>query len=114
VFFLLREGTKTTPAHRFNDFIIRAYAPVAFRHFRELFNIKPDEFLYSICKPLRELKNPGASGSLFYLTSDDEFILKTVQKKEAEFLKCLLPGYYMVRSISSPFNHSIEFLLFRM
>ncbi|CAF4247978.1 unnamed protein product, partial [Rotaria magnacalcarata] len=50
---------------------------------------------YSICKPLRELKNPGASGSLFYLTSDDEFILKTVQKKEAEFLKCLLPGYYM-------------------
>jgi Phosphatidylinositol-4-phosphate 5-Kinase len=51
---------------------------------------------YSICSPLRELKNPGASGSLFYLTSDDEFILKTVQKKEAEFLKCLLPGYYMV------------------
>ncbi|CAF1123799.1 unnamed protein product [Rotaria sordida] len=90
-----REGTKTTPAHRFNDFTIRSYAPVAFRHFRELFNIRPDEFLYSICKPLRELKNPGASGSLFYLTSDDEFILKTVQKKEAEFLKCLLPGYYM-------------------
>ncbi|CAF1161683.1 unnamed protein product [Adineta ricciae] len=90
-----KEGTKTTPAHRFYDFTIRSYAPVAFRHFRELFNIKPDEFLYSICKPLRELKNPGASGSLFYLTSDDEFILKTVQKKEAEFLKCLLPGYYM-------------------
>ncbi|CAF1125784.1 unnamed protein product [Rotaria sp. Silwood1] len=90
-----KEGTKTTPAHRFNDFTIRSYAPVAFRHFRELFNIRPDEFLYSICKPLRELKNPGASGSLFYLTSDDEFILKTVQKKEADFLKCLLPGYYM-------------------
>ncbi|CAF4803220.1 unnamed protein product [Rotaria sp. Silwood2] len=90
-----KEGTKTTPAHRFNDFTIRSYAPVAFRHFRELFNIRPEEFLYSICKPLRELKNPGASGSLFYLTSDDEFILKTVQKKEAEFLKCLLPGYYM-------------------
>jgi len=90
-----KEGTKTTPAHRFNDFTIRSYAPVAFRHFRELFNIKPDEFLYSICKPLRELKNPGASGSLFYLTSDDEFILKTVQKKEAEFLKRLLPAYYM-------------------
>ncbi|CAF0985100.1 unnamed protein product [Didymodactylos carnosus] len=78
-----------------NDFTIRSYAPVAFRHFRELFNIKPEEFLNSICKPLRELRNPGASGSLFYLTSDDEFILKTVQKKEAEFLKSLLPGYYM-------------------
>ena len=52
---------------------------------------------YSICnEPLIELSNPGASGSLFYLTSDDEFIVKTVQHKEAEFLQKLLPGYYMV------------------
>jgi hypothetical protein len=43
-----REGTKTTPGHKFNDFTIRSYAPVAFRHFRELFNIKPDEFLVNI------------------------------------------------------------------
>ena len=53
----------------------------------------------SICKPFRELKNPGASGSLFYVTADDEFIIKTVQKKEARFLRSLLPGYYMVTSI---------------
>jgi 1-phosphatidylinositol-4-phosphate 5-kinase len=45
---------------------------------------------------LRELSNPGASGSIFYLTSDDEFIIKTVQHKEGEFLQTLLPGYYMV------------------
>jgi len=44
---------------------------------------------------MRELSNPGASGSIFYLSSDDEFILKTVQHKEAEFLQKLLPGYYM-------------------
>ncbi len=44
---------------------------------------------------MRELSNPGASGSIFYLTSDDEFILKTVMHKEAEFLQKLLPGYYM-------------------
>ena len=50
----------------------------------------------SICnEPLRELGNPGASGSIFYLTNDDEFILKTVSLKEAEFLQKLLPGYYM-------------------
>ena len=109
-----RDGTKTTPAHRFNDFTFRSYAPVAFRHFRELFNIKPDEFLHSICNPLRELKNPGASGSLFYLTSDDEFILKTVQKKEAEFLKCLLPGYYMVRSMIGKIQLFSSLSLFRM
>ena len=44
---------------------------------------------------MRELSNPGASGSLFFLTNDDEFILKTVMHKEAEFLQKLLPGYYM-------------------
>jgi hypothetical protein len=50
----------------------------------------------SICnEPMRELCNPGASGSIFYLTNDDEFILKTVQHKEAEFLQKLLPGYFM-------------------
>lgn len=43
--------------------------------------------------PLRELSNPGASGSIFYLTDDDEFIIKTVQHKEGEFLQKLLPGY---------------------
>ena len=48
---------------------------------------------------LRELSNPGASGSLFYLSADDEFIMKTVQKKEAKFLQKLLPGYYLVSII---------------
>lgn len=53
---------------------------------------------YSLCNdPLIELSNPGASGSLFYVSSDDEFIIKTVQHKEAEFLQKLLPGYFMVR-----------------
>ncbi|KRY88445.1 Phosphatidylinositol 4-phosphate 5-kinase type-1 alpha [Trichinella pseudospiralis] len=62
----------------------------------ELFNIKPEDFLASLCGvPLRELSNPGASGSIFYISSDDKFIVKTVQHKEAEFLQKLLPGYYM-------------------
>lgn len=53
---------------------------------------------YSLCnEPLIELFSSGASGSLFYVSSDDEFIIKTVQHKEAEFLQKLLPGYYMVR-----------------
>ncbi|KAJ8380764.1 hypothetical protein SKAU_G00015420 [Synaphobranchus kaupii] len=94
--FLPSEGSNLTPAHHFPDFRFKTYAPLAFRYFRELFGIKPDDYLYSICnEPLIELSNPGASGSLFYLTSDDEFIVKTVQHKEAEFLQKLLPGYYM-------------------
>lgn len=52
----------------------------------------------SLCdQSLKELSNPGASGSIFYLSQDDEFIIKTVQHKEADFLQKLLPGYYMVR-----------------
>lgn len=94
--FLPSEGSNLTPAHHYPDFRFKTYAPMAFRYFRELFGIKPDDYLYSICnEPLIELSNPGASGSLFYLTSDDEFIIKTVQHKEAEFLQKLLPGYYM-------------------
>lgn len=94
--FLPSEGSNLTPAHHYPDFRLKTYAPLAFRYFRELFGIKPDDYLYSICnEPLIELTNPGASSSWFYVTSDDEFIIKTVQHKEAEFLQKLLPGYYM-------------------
>lgn len=96
--FFPSEGSNLTPAHHYSDFRFKTYAPVAFRYFRELFGIRPDDYLYSLCsEPLIELCNSGASGSLFYVSSDDEFIIKTVQHKEAEFLQKLLPGYYMVR-----------------
>ncbi|XP_070941736.1 phosphatidylinositol 4-phosphate 5-kinase type-1 alpha isoform X9 [Macaca nemestrina] len=94
--FFPSEGSNLTPAHHYNDFRFKTYAPVAFRYFRELFGIRPDDYLYSLCsEPLIELCSSGASGSLFYVSSDDEFIIKTVQHKEAEFLQKLLPGYYM-------------------
>uniref|UniRef100_A0A0K8TLL4 Putative phosphatidylinositol-4-phosphate 5-kinase n=1 Tax=Tabanus bromius TaxID=304241 RepID=A0A0K8TLL4_TABBR len=90
------EGSSLTPAHHYSDFRFKIYAPIAFRYFRDLFGIQPDDFMMSMCSaPLRELSNPGASGSIFYLTDDDEFIIKTVQHKEGEFLQKLLPGYYM-------------------
>eukprot|EP00092_Neocalanus_flemingeri_P012407 GFUD01013375.1.p1 GENE.GFUD01013375.1~~GFUD01013375.1.p1 ORF type:complete len:630 (+),score=133.44 GFUD01013375.1:97-1986(+) len=91
-----KHGGHQSPAHTYSDFTFRTYAPVAFRYFRDLFGIPPDDFMISICnETLRELSNPGASGSVFYLTKDDEFILKTVSLKEADFLQKLLPGYYM-------------------
>ncbi|XP_037043544.1 phosphatidylinositol 4-phosphate 5-kinase type-1 alpha isoform X12 [Bradysia coprophila] len=90
------EGSSLTPAHHYSEFRFKIYAPIAFRYFRDLFGIQPDDFMMSMCSsPLRELSNPGASGSIFYLTDDDEFIIKTVQHKEGEFLQKLLPGYYM-------------------
>ncbi|CAG9854130.1 unnamed protein product [Phyllotreta striolata] len=91
-----REGSNHTPAHHYSEFKFKNYAPIAFRYFRDLFGIQPDDFLMSMCNSrLRELSNPGASGSIFYVTQDDEFIIKTVQHKEGEFLQKLLAGYYM-------------------
>lgn len=94
--FFPSEGSNLTPAHHYGDFRFKTYAPIAFRYFREMFGIRPDDYMYSLCnEPLIELSNSGASGSLFYLSSDDEYIIKTVQHKEAEFLQKLLPGYFM-------------------
>ncbi|KAK6327242.1 hypothetical protein J4Q44_G00028870 [Coregonus suidteri] len=94
--FFPSEGSNLTPAHHYSDFRFKTYAPIAFRYFREMFGIRPDDYLYSLCnEELIELSNSGASGSLFYVSSDDEFIIKTVQHKEAEFLQKLLPGYFM-------------------
>uniref|UniRef100_A0A672FCS9 Phosphatidylinositol 4-phosphate 5-kinase type-1 alpha-like n=1 Tax=Salarias fasciatus TaxID=181472 RepID=A0A672FCS9_SALFA len=90
------EGSNLTPAHHYGDFRFKTYAPIAFRYFREMFGIRPDDYMFSLCnEPLIELSNSGASGSLFYVSSDDEYIIKTVQRKEAEFLQKLLPGYFM-------------------
>ena len=62
-------------------------------------------------QPVRELSNPGASGSLFYVSADDVFIMKTIQKKEASFLQKLLPGYYLVSCScyhGLPFNSCVD------
>jgi len=48
-FLICREGSTQTPAHRWSDFKFKTYAPVAFRYFRELFKIRPDDFLVSVC-----------------------------------------------------------------
>ncbi|XP_067468826.1 phosphatidylinositol 4-phosphate 5-kinase type-1 alpha-like isoform X2 [Thunnus thynnus] len=94
--FFPSEGSNLTPAHHYGDFRFKTYAPIAFRYFREMFAIRPDDYMYSLCnESLIELSNSGASGSLFYVSSDDEYIIKTVQHKEAEFLQKLLPGYFM-------------------
>uniref|UniRef100_A0A8C6W1V8 Phosphatidylinositol-4-phosphate 5-kinase, type 1 alpha n=1 Tax=Nannospalax galili TaxID=1026970 RepID=A0A8C6W1V8_NANGA len=46
--FFPSEGSNLTPAHHYNDFRFKTYAPVAFRYFRELFGIRPDDYLVRI------------------------------------------------------------------
>ncbi|KAH6931134.1 hypothetical protein HPB50_022330 [Hyalomma asiaticum] len=47
--FFPGEGSNLTPAHHYSDFKFKAYAPVAFRYFRDLFSIKTEDFLVSLC-----------------------------------------------------------------
>lgn len=98
--YLPAAGSPTTPAHKYGDFYFTTHMPIAFRYFRALFDIHPRNFVESMTsRPLEELSNPGASGSVFYRTFDDRFIIKTVTKYEANFLHTLLPGYFMVSDV---------------
>lgn len=40
-----QDGSNHTPAHHYSEFKFKNYAPIAFRYFRDLFGIQPDDFL---------------------------------------------------------------------
>lgn len=39
------EGSTLTPAHHYSEFKFKIYASIAFRYFRDLFGIQPDDFM---------------------------------------------------------------------
>ncbi|CAN1269032.1 Phosphatidylinositol 4-phosphate 5-kinase 1 [Linum perenne] len=90
------EGSKVTPPHQSVDFRWKDYCPIVFSHLRELFEVDTAEYMLAICgnDALRELSSPGKSGSFFYLTQDDRFMIKTVKKSEVKALIRMLPSYY--------------------
>lgn len=57
------EGSNLTPAHHFQDFRFKTYAPVAFRYFRELFGIRPDDYLVSTLGHDRRVAGSTAGAS---------------------------------------------------
>ncbi len=60
------------------------------RHLRKLFGVDPAEYMLAICgnDTLRELASPGKSGSCFFITQDDRFMIKTVKKSEVKVSSC--------------------------
>ncbi|XP_022962490.1 phosphatidylinositol 4-phosphate 5-kinase 1-like [Cucurbita moschata] len=90
------EGSKVTPPHQSVEFRWKDYCPLVFRHLRDLFRVDPADYMLAICGngTLRELSSPGKSGSFFYLTQDDRFMIKTVKKSEVKVLIRMLPSYY--------------------
>ncbi|EEF35469.1 phosphatidylinositol 4-phosphate 5-kinase 4 [Ricinus communis] len=90
------EGTKYTPPHQSSEFKWKDYCPLVFRTLRKLFKVDPADYMLSICgnDALRELSSPGKSGSFFYLTNDDRYMIKTMKKAEVKVLIRMLAAYY--------------------
>ncbi|KAK7314171.1 hypothetical protein VNO77_39383 [Canavalia gladiata] len=90
------EGSKHTPPHPSCEFRWKDYCPVVFRALRKLFKVDPADYMISLCgnDALRELSSPGKSGSFFYLTNDDQYMIKTMKKSEVKVFLRMLPGYY--------------------
>ncbi|WOH06369.1 hypothetical protein DCAR_0625795 [Daucus carota subsp. sativus] len=90
------EGSKHTPPHQSCEFRWKDYCPLVFRTLRKLFKIDAADYMLSICgnDALRELSSPGKSGSFFYLTNDDRYMIKTMKKAEAKVLIRMLSAYY--------------------
>ena len=51
-----------------------------------MFKIDAADYMMSICgnDALRELSSPGKSGSIFFLSQDDRFMIKTLRKSEVK------------------------------
>ncbi|XP_021859576.1 phosphatidylinositol 4-phosphate 5-kinase 6 [Spinacia oleracea] len=90
------EGSKHTPPHPSCDFKWKDYCPLVFRTLRTLFKVDAADYMLSICgnDALRELSSPGKSGSFFYLTHDDKYMIKTMKKSEVKVLLRMLRAYY--------------------
>ncbi|KAK9682795.1 hypothetical protein RND81_10G096900 [Saponaria officinalis] len=90
------EGSKHTPPHPSCEFKWKDYCPLVFRTLRNLFKVDAADYMLSICgnDALRELSSPGKSGSFFYLTHDDKYMIKTMKKSEVKVLLRMLPAYY--------------------
>ncbi|KAL7248001.1 hypothetical protein ACSBR2_002824 [Camellia fascicularis] len=91
-----KEGSQLTPPHHSEDFRWKDYCPMVFRNLRELFKIDAADYMMSICgnDALRELSSPGKSGSVFFLSQDDRFMIKTLRKSEVKVLLRMLPNYH--------------------
>jgi 1-phosphatidylinositol-4-phosphate 5-kinase len=91
-----RQGSEVTPPHPSNDFKWKDYSPIVFRQLRGLFGISNSEYILSTCgdHALRELPSPGKSGSVFFVSQDERFIIKTMRKEEVKLLLRTLPLYY--------------------
>ncbi|KAG2410392.1 Phosphatidylinositol 4-phosphate 5-kinase [Vigna angularis] len=103
-----KEGSQLTPPHCSVDFYWKDYCPMVFRNLREMFKLDAAEYMMSICgdSGLRDISSPGKSGSIFFLSQDDRFVIKTLKKYE---LKTEIDDGYL-----SDFCSSIDTVMLNM
>jgi 1-phosphatidylinositol-4-phosphate 5-kinase len=83
------------------------YSPAVFNAIRSRFGVTKDEYLRSLglsqlktnlffgcLTSLFEMSSSGRSGSFFYSSHDNRYILKTIPHAESQTLRRMLPGYY--------------------
>lgn len=75
-------------------FKFKDYCSMAFYKLREHFGINHVDYITSLCQNWNEVGTPGKSGSLFFFSLDNQYVLKTIPKREAKLLRSLLPAYY--------------------
>ena len=93
---------------------------IVYRTLRKLFNVDAADYMLSICgnDALRELSSPGKSGSFFYLTNDDGYMIKTMKKAETkvsvrvklkpvyqETFICVYLKQVLIRMLPAYYNH---------
>ncbi|XP_022745754.1 phosphatidylinositol 4-phosphate 5-kinase 9-like isoform X2 [Durio zibethinus] len=89
-----RPGETIIKGHRSYDLMLSLQLGI--RNLREMFKIDAADYMMSICgnDALRELSSPGKSGSIFFLSQDDRFMIKTLRKSEVKVLLRMLPNYH--------------------
>lgn len=91
------EGRFATPSHKLNKtFKFRDYAPKAFRKLREIYGIDESSYMYSVAGDYDylELITNSKSGSFFFYSHDQKYIIKNMKRAEANFFLGILPQYY--------------------
>ena len=83
-------GGAASPRFKWKD-----YAPAAFATLRAAWGVDVSSYLVSLTgdRALRELRSPGKSGSVFFLSDDDRYLVKTVSREEMRSLLALVPAY---------------------
>ncbi|CAI5493338.1 unnamed protein product [Closterium sp. Naga37s-1] len=78
----LSYSVQLTPSPNPSFFCSPSFPPSS--ELRAMFGIDPADYTLSLCgdNALRELSSPGKSGSVFYLSDDDRFIIKTMRASE--------------------------------